>query len=200
MQPILVALVLMGTALALPAAEQGVIIDDCCCCCDISKGAISCTEGIPQSQCFCAAVVCPANAPTIFPGVAPRPTVFPGVPPQPNPAPIAFPPPPPAPWWWDLLTGANSGAPKSDCCCCNPSLGAISCQKQSGICICPAVACPANAPTIWPNGDGPVRTPIPIVPITPQTTRPAILPIISPLIAPLPLLSLFPRDVPEQAT
>lgn len=37
-----------------------------CCCCDISRGAIACNLSIKKSDCVCAAVVCPADAPTVY--------------------------------------------------------------------------------------------------------------------------------------
>ncbi|KAM0245157.1 hypothetical protein ACHAQJ_010638 [Trichoderma viride] len=51
-------------------------IDNGCCCCDISIRKISCDRSIPASDCFCAEVICPAGAPTVWIGVppAPRPT------------------------------------------------------------------------------------------------------------------------------
>lgn len=37
-----------------------------CCCCDIRRGAIACNLSITKSDCVCAAVACPADAPTVY--------------------------------------------------------------------------------------------------------------------------------------
>ncbi|KAI9166674.1 hypothetical protein HJFPF1_02788 [Paramyrothecium foliicola] len=169
MRPVFAALLLAGAALALPAAEK-VAIDDCCCCCDISKNAISCTDGIPPDQCVCPAVVCPANARTIFPGVpfVPIATAAPQAPaPVPVPAPVSPPVAAPAnpatslasPWWLDLLNLFKP--PQNDCCCCNALFGVITCQKQPGLCICPVATCPLGAPTIRLDNIIPQQTPRP---------------------------------------
>jgi hypothetical protein len=196
MQFILVALAFMGSALALPAAENIAAVGDMCCCCDISKGVISCTDAIPKDECVCAAVQCPDRAPTIFPGVAPgfKPTPTPKPAPVPVPAPVVN---PVLPWWFDLLTGLNVGGPQGECCCCDPSLQATTCRIQSGICICPAIACPSNAPTVWPFGGGPRNPTSSVVPRT--TALPASMKTF--VIAPTPLprtryVSLDGLDLP----
>lgn len=71
----IVPMLLLGASAHRPPVH-GPRPEDACCCCDISKGEISCDRSIPSSDCFCAAVVCPAGAPTVYVGEppAPRPT------------------------------------------------------------------------------------------------------------------------------
>ncbi len=45
--------------------EQAETIE--CCCCDISINAISCQIKVAEAGCYCQAVVCPADAPTVWP-------------------------------------------------------------------------------------------------------------------------------------
>ncbi|KAL7950396.1 hypothetical protein V8C42DRAFT_359405 [Trichoderma barbatum] len=112
------ALVLGASALVPPAHPP---INPGCCCCDISKGRIDCDRSIPASDCFCAAVVCPAHAPTFWHGT----------PPQATPPPLILP----------IF---------KQCCCCNPGINSIVCSlRLANDCICPAVACPTDAKTIF---------------------------------------------------
>lgn len=48
-----------------------------CCCCDISQPAISCRIQDKSVGCFCAFVMCPPDAPTVWPKPQPRPTSTP---------------------------------------------------------------------------------------------------------------------------
>lgn len=45
-----------------------------CCCCDISVPAVSCKMQADSEGCICAMVVCPTNAPTVWPEGMPAPT------------------------------------------------------------------------------------------------------------------------------
>lgn len=45
-----------------------------CCCCDTSRDVISCDVRPASEGCFCPAVVCPENAPTVWAEGSPRPT------------------------------------------------------------------------------------------------------------------------------
>ncbi|KAG6192689.1 hypothetical protein E4U10_004083 [Claviceps purpurea] len=54
---------LASGALAQPAPDTPV---DACCCCDPSRNVIGCTRSIPKADCFCAAVVCPPSAKTVW--------------------------------------------------------------------------------------------------------------------------------------
>lgn len=51
-----------------------------CCCCDSSQPAISCHMVPEEEGCFCAAVVCPEDAPTIWPEGMPEMTSMPEAP------------------------------------------------------------------------------------------------------------------------
>ncbi|TFB06436.1 hypothetical protein CCMA1212_002127 [Trichoderma ghanense] len=135
------ALLLGASALTLPtqpAADSG------CCCCDISKGQIDCDRSIPASECVCAQVICPANAPTVWHGTPPPVTGPPTFRPTPAPAPPHLPGPKPKP-----KPQPVPGLPKL-CCCCDPSVSKIRCEFKPAIdCICLAVMCPADAETIF---------------------------------------------------
>lgn len=70
-----VSMLLLGASAFRPPVRGPKPPIDACCCCDISVNAISCDRNITASDCFCAAVVCPPGAPTIWVGeAAPRPT------------------------------------------------------------------------------------------------------------------------------
>ncbi|KAK1239733.1 hypothetical protein MKX07_001187 [Trichoderma sp. CBMAI-0711] len=141
------ALLLGASALTLPPQPTP---SSGCCCCDISKGRIDCDRSIPASECFCAQVICPANAPTVWHGTPPPtspptsgptlaaapPPHLPGLKPKPKPKPLPQPLPQPGP-------------PKQ-CCCCDPSVMKIRCEIKPAIdCICLAVMCPSGAETIF---------------------------------------------------
>ncbi|KAK4092599.1 hypothetical protein Purlil1_3220 [Purpureocillium lilacinum] len=81
-------------AVAMPADPAA----DACCCCDISRNVISCTRSIKKSECMCAAVACPPNAPTVFDDAPPatrqeRAPSGPFIPPIPTPGPVEVVPP-----------------------------------------------------------------------------------------------------------
>lgn len=109
-----------------------------CCCCDISQPAISCKKQPADEGCICPLVLCPSDAPTVYPESKPTAT------PTPTPAPEPTPP-------------DDNDANEEDmvpCCCCDISKPAISCkmQAESEGCICGMVICPSDAPTVWPEG------------------------------------------------
>jgi hypothetical protein len=117
-----------------------------CCCCDISKNVISCNRNILKEDCMCAAVVCPANARTIYNDGMPPPTqtvVAKQGPPsvQKTEAPVAE-------------NGEATGT-EDACCCCNIAMKKIVCSRSISKhdCICPAVMCPSGAKTIWADDD-----------------------------------------------
>ncbi|RKK77623.1 hypothetical protein BFJ69_g6171 [Fusarium oxysporum] len=121
---------LLSVALAAPAYDKA---DGTCCCCDISKPATVCKKDVKPEDCFCAAVVCPAGAPTIWAtsttSTATTTTA--------------------APVKREEKTPAPAGPP---CCCCDPSKNAIVCtvraEGEDDSCICPMVMCPADASTL----------------------------------------------------
>lgn len=111
-----------------------------CCCCDISQPAISCKTQPADEGCICPLVLCPSDAPTVYPDTKPTP------PPTPT----------PAPWPTPIPTPAEKADIDEDlvpCCCCDISKQAVSCklQPESEGCFCALVVCPPGAPTIWPE-------------------------------------------------
>lgn len=114
---------------------------DACCCCDISRNVISCNRSIMKQDCVCAAVVCPANAPTVYVDGPPAPTSKPTKPKTPpvkqTPAPV--------------VKKNDIGNPGNACCCCDISRNVISCTRSisKDQCFCAAVMCPSDAPTVW---------------------------------------------------
>ncbi|KAF4447257.1 hypothetical protein F53441_9182 [Fusarium austroafricanum] len=118
------ALLLSSVALAAPAEEKP---KDTCCCCDISKPAIACFKDVKPEDCICAAVMCPKDAPTVWPKSTPLPTA---VTKREEKTPAAGPP----------------------CCCCDASKDAIVCtvraEGEDNSCICADVMCPKDAPTL----------------------------------------------------
>ncbi|KHN99606.1 uncharacterized protein MAM_02459 [Metarhizium album ARSEF 1941] len=56
-------LVFVSSAAAQPPRDSPA---DACCCCDIRSNQISCDRSVSKQDCACAAVVCPANAPTVY--------------------------------------------------------------------------------------------------------------------------------------
>ncbi|KAI1052442.1 hypothetical protein LB507_007809 [Fusarium sp. FIESC RH6] len=138
------ALLLSSIALAAPAQEQ----NKDCCCCDISQPAFVCEKDVKPQDCICAAVVCPAGAPTYWPATA-TPT--------------------------KTATSTATSAPTSTaavekreeavttvpvpagspCCCCSLADQAIVCEVRpedaDQTCMCPKVQCPSGAPTLTRN-------------------------------------------------
>ncbi|KAL6859631.1 hypothetical protein J3F83DRAFT_316764 [Trichoderma novae-zelandiae] len=146
------ALLLGASALTVPAQPSA---DSGCCCCDISKGRIDCDRSIPASECICAQVICPANAPTVWHGTPPRITAPPTLVPSPAPAPAPSPKPKPKP------KPRPVPSPPKQCCCCDPSVSKIRCELKPAIdCICLAVVCPTGAETIFVKPT-PTSTPTP---------------------------------------
>ncbi|PTB64264.1 hypothetical protein BBK36DRAFT_1086954, partial [Trichoderma citrinoviride] len=135
------ALLLGVSALRLPPpADSG------CCCCDISKGRIDCDLSIPSSECICAQVICPANAPTVWHGQPPA--VTPAITPPTASGPITAPSPPLSPR--PKPKPKPVPGPPKQCCCCDPSVMKIRCEVKPAIdCICLAVMCPPDAETIF---------------------------------------------------
>lgn len=108
---------------------------DACCCCDMSQNAISCTNDIAASDCVCAAVVCPAGAPTVWADGSKSAT----------PTPTA------------VVTTTTTTKPKypdptelAPCCCCDLRVSNIICDvRQRQDCYCVAAECPSGAETKW---------------------------------------------------
>ncbi|KAF4339593.1 hypothetical protein FBEOM_6506 [Fusarium beomiforme] len=121
---------LLSVAIAAPAYDK---TDGTCCCCDISKPATVCKKDVKPEDCFCAAVMCPAGAPTIWEdNTTPATTTTTGVAVK-----------------REEKTPVPAGPP---CCCCDPSKDAIVCEVRAkgedNSCICPMVMCPADAKTL----------------------------------------------------
>lgn len=146
----------LGVKLAVAAAADGEGDDDddegCdategedgqgfeCCCCNPSKPAIVCTNKASAADCFCPAVACPTDAPTVYETAASATATTP-VPSATDPGATVAATPDPEP-----------------CCCCNIGQGAIVCEMRSSSggdqgCFCPMVMCPSGAPTVtvWPD-------------------------------------------------
>ncbi|KAJ4268721.1 hypothetical protein NW762_002789 [Fusarium torreyae] len=130
------ALLFSSVALAAPAQDKP--IDTACCCCDSSQSAIVCREDIKAEDCMCAAVMCPANAPTVWSASTSAPTAAAAaVKREEEKKPKTTPTPTPA---------------DEPCCCCNISKKAIVCEVreegEDNSCVCPMVMCPSGAPTL----------------------------------------------------
>lgn len=140
---------LANTAFAQPPLNSP---NDACCCCDAGRNVISCTRSIAKADCFCAAVVCPANAATVFDDKLPSPTSTTAA--SPTVAPTSTP--------TALGNGIITNADEA-CCCCNVNQGAISCSRsiRKDECVCAAVQCPNNAPFVWEDGQPISGTPRP---------------------------------------
>ncbi|KAH6897247.1 hypothetical protein B0T10DRAFT_602592 [Thelonectria olida] len=114
-----------SAVLAAPASDRS----EACCCCDISSNSIVCEAREKDEGCFCAAVVCPADAPTVWPATTGAATATP-----------------------TLTVGEpeKRAGDEEECCCCNPQIPAIVCEARARDegCFCPAVACPTDAPTL----------------------------------------------------
>lgn len=122
-----------------------------CCCCVISQPAISCVMKPIEEGCICPLVLCPPDAPTVYPeSPAPDPTPTP----QPSilPAPAA-------------MRHVEEEDKEVDCCCCSIGEGVISCDKrpESEGCFCPQVVCPDGAPTVYERFPEPTSAPEPQV-------------------------------------
>ncbi|KAM0346466.1 hypothetical protein ACHAPU_005531 [Fusarium lateritium] len=132
------ALFLSSVALAVPVKEP---TKDCCCC-DISQPAMVCEKDVKAQDCICAAVVCPANAPTYWPATA-TPTVTPTAAATPAPTKIA------AKRDDQQETPTPAGPP---CCCCDAPQNAIVCELRAegedNTCVCPMWQCAADAQTL----------------------------------------------------
>lgn len=123
-------------------ADEGA--GDECCCCDASKGAIVCNSGTSKADCYCPAIACPTNAPTIY-ETQTSPTETETATASASPSSTGsgtIPPPDPAP----------------PCCCCDAGRATIVCEMRSSdsgdlSCMCPMVVCPPDAPTVtvWPD-------------------------------------------------
>lgn len=128
-----------------------------CCCCDISQPAISCKKQAVDEGCFCPFVLCPTDAPTIYPESTPLPTS--------TAVPVAVPEP--------VQPGHDEAEEELvACCCCDISKPAISCKMQAASegCICALVVCPPEAPTVWPGG---VPTPTTSPATSPPSSAPS---------------------------
>ncbi|KJZ71804.1 hypothetical protein HIM_08824 [Hirsutella minnesotensis 3608] len=58
-----------AVAAALPQQVPPPNAENACCCCDVSniqQPVMSCNLAQPKTDCFCAAVACPADAPTVY--------------------------------------------------------------------------------------------------------------------------------------
>ncbi|KPM37783.1 hypothetical protein AK830_g8781 [Neonectria ditissima] len=130
------AAVLLGattTVLTAPANERR----NACCCCDVSIPAIICQE-IDGDDCNCPSVVCPAGAPIVWDEAARLPQVG------------------------DVLEKPDDDE-DYECCCCDPTVPATVCERRSAPedCICLAVACPEDAPTLRAGDPYPTPTAAP---------------------------------------
>jgi hypothetical protein len=101
-----------------------------------------CEKDVKAEDCICAAVVCPANAPTYWPATATATATS-----APTSAIAAK---------REELNDAPAPA-GPPCCCCDPSKDAIVCevraQGEDNTCVCPMVKCSANVKTltVWPS-------------------------------------------------
>jgi hypothetical protein len=110
-----------------------------------------------KKDCVCAAVVCPANAPTVWDDGMPPPT------PAPTPTSAAA-----KPTTTPTLVAKEPEAPDTvgTCCCCDPATMVMTCTRsiRKDECMCAAVACPRDAKVIWadkkPNYAGKPTTPV----------------------------------------
>lgn len=112
-----------------------------CCCCNIGGPEISCTKKTVEEGCICPLVLCPPDAPTVWPE-------SPAPPPTPAPQPEVKPAVKPAP---EAIRHAEEEEDREmDCCCCDISRSSIVCDSrpESVGCFCALVACPPGAPTI----------------------------------------------------
>lgn len=150
------AILIGSTALAsaLPS-RPGPNGTDACCCCDISGPAMSCKMKSQDEGCICPFVQCPADAKTVWPE-------------HDNPGPTT----PPA-MAREVAEEQASEEGQTECCCCDISKPAISCQMRSEAegYFCAQVACPADAPTVWPNNDVPTPTSPPAVVREPEEEK-----------------------------
>ncbi|KAF7543116.1 hypothetical protein G7Z17_g11007 [Cylindrodendrum hubeiense] len=146
------AAVFLGSSnvLAAPANEKR----DACCCCDISESTVVCQE---KSNCICAAVVCPKEAPTVWVNTV--------EPPKATEGPVKR-----------RDDGEQDGEQSEDfeCCCCDISIPATVCDSRAGPedCVCLAVVCPEDAPTIRSGDPLPTPTPTPTPEPTPTAPEP----------------------------
>ncbi|KAM5351312.1 hypothetical protein ACJ41O_004035 [Fusarium nematophilum] len=142
------ALLLGGTTLAAPAHDKR----DTCCCCDISEPAIVCRE---SDECMCPAVMCPSGAPTIWADVVEPTPAVPAVKREEDED--------------DSSSPSEEKTPETpfECCCCRPGELVVVCDWRSSPdkCVCPAIACPTDAPTIRPE---PTTTPAPTPTSSPE--------------------------------
>ncbi|KAK7418854.1 hypothetical protein QQX98_003716 [Neonectria punicea] len=128
------AAVLLGTTsiLAAPANEKR----HACCCCDVSTPAIICQE-LDAEDCNCPAVVCPAGAPIVWDAEVKLPQAG------------------------DEPAKRADAVDDHECCCCDPAIPATVCERRSDPedCMCLAVVCPEDAPTL--RAGDPLPTPTP---------------------------------------
>ncbi|OAA38884.1 hypothetical protein NOR_06537 [Metarhizium rileyi] len=148
---------------------------DSCCCCDGSKNVISCSRSRSKSECFCAAVACPKDAPIVWANdelismkdaadgpvagksasvaTTKSPRAVPSTEPGLNDGPRRFvtvaKPAQPKPMPLGCVMPSSLTGPQFNCCCCNAGINKMVCQlREQQDCVCAAVACPHNAETI----------------------------------------------------